>query len=124
LEKFGGLLHSNSSDIIEKGIEIFQIESRNPHFHEEKGADHLTGMMEDSLLAINNSKICNTELTKDIKNHLMMLQVKQNYDTSKVNNYQSKKKHYHHRIMEPIKIIPMDEFAELVLKNSKTLTKI
>jgi hypothetical protein len=26
--------------------------------------------------------------------------------------------------MEPIKIIPMDEFAELVLKNSKTLTKI
>ncbi len=124
LEKFGELLHSNSnsnsSDIIEKGIEIFQIESRNPHFHEEKGADHLTGMMEDSLLAINNSKICNTELTKDIKNHLLMLQVKPNYDTSKVNNYQIKK---HHRIMEPIKIIPMDEFAELILKNSKTLTK-
>ena len=113
-----------ASDIIEKGIEIFQIESRNPHFHEEKGADHLTGMMEDSLLAINNSKICNTELTKDIKNHLMMLQVKQNYDTSsKVSNYQSKKKHQRHRIMEPIKIIPMDEFAELVIKNSKTLTK-
>jgi mannosyl-3-phosphoglycerate synthase len=133
LEEFGGLLNANananananSSDIIEKGIEIFQIESRNPHFHEEKGADHLTGMMEDSLLAINNSKICNTELTKDIKNHLMLLQVKQNYDTSsKVNNYQNKKKHQRHRIMEPIKIIPMDEFAELVLKNSKTLTKI
>src|SRR6476660_547274 len=57
LEKYGGLLPpsspstttANSSDIIEKGIEIFQIESRNPHFHEEKGADHLTGMMEDSL---------------------------------------------------------------------------
>jgi hypothetical protein len=26
--------------------------------------------------------------------------------------------------MEPIKLIPMDEFAELVIKNSKTLTKI
>jgi mannosyl-3-phosphoglycerate synthase len=129
LEEFGGLLdanaNANASDIIEKGIEIFQIESRNPHFHEEKGADHLTGMMEDSLLAINNSKICNTELTKDIKNHLMMLQVKQNYDTSsKVSNYQSRKKHQRHRIMEPIKLIPMDEFAELVIKNSKTLTKI
>lgn len=126
LEEFGGLLNSNSnsnsSDIIEKGIEIFQIESRNPHFHEEKGPDHLTGMMEDSLLAINNSKICNTELTKDIKNHLLMLQVKLNYDSSKVNNYQIKKKY--HRIMEPIKMIPMDEFAELILKNSKTLTKI
>jgi hypothetical protein len=54
-----------------------------------------------------------------------LLQVKQNYDTSsKVSNYQSKKKHQRHHIMEPIKIIPMDEFAELVLKNSKTLTKI
>ncbi len=119
LEKFGGLLSSDSSDIIEKGIEIFQIETRNPHLHEDKGADHLTGMMEDSLLAINNSKICNTELTREIKNHLLMLQIKNNYDTSKI-NYQKKR----HRIMDPIKIIPMDEFAELLLKNSKTFNKI
>ena len=37
LEKFGGLLPTDSPDIVEKGMEIFQIETRNPHFHEEKG---------------------------------------------------------------------------------------
>jgi hypothetical protein len=35
-------------------------------------------MMEDSLLAINNSKICSSELIKEIRNHLqLLLQVKQ-----------------------------------------------
>jgi mannosyl-3-phosphoglycerate synthase len=118
LEKFGGLLPSDNPDIIEKGIEIFQIETRNPHFHEEKGNDHLTGMMQESLLAINNSKICNTELTRQINDHLLLLQVKQKNDVTKLN---FKKKHL---IMDPIKIIPIDKFAELVVKNSKTFIKI
>ncbi|MBA3978309.1 MAG: mannosyl-3-phosphoglycerate synthase, partial [Nitrosopumilus sp.] len=88
LEKFGGLLPSDLAGIIKKGVEIFQIETRNPHLHEEKGKDHLTGMLQDSLLAINNSKICNMELTRVIKDHLLMLQVKsKNKDTiSKDNN--------------------------------------
>ncbi len=118
LEKFGGLFPTDFSDIIEKGIEIFQIESRNPHFHEEKGADHLTGMMQASLLAINNSKICNLELTKEIKNHLLMLQIKQNYNSPKI------KLQKRHRIMDPIKIIPVEDFADMVIKNSKTFLKI
>jgi mannosyl-3-phosphoglycerate synthase len=118
LEKFGGLLPTDSSNIIEKGIEIFQIESRNPHFHEEKGADHLTGMMQASLLAINNSKICNIELTKEIKNHLLMLQIKQNYKSPKINLQKR------HHIMDPIKVISIEDFADLVTKNSKTFLKI
>lgn len=118
LEKFGGLLPSNNPDIIEKGIEIFQIETRNPHFHQEKGNDHLTGMMQESLLAINNSKICNTELTRQINDHLLMLQVKHKNDVTKLS---FKKKNL---IMDPIKIIPIDKFAELVVKNSKTFIKI
>jgi mannosyl-3-phosphoglycerate synthase len=118
LEKFGGLLPTDFSEIIEKGIEIFQIESRNPHLHEEKGADHLTGMMQASLLAINNSKICNLELTKEIKNHLLMLQIKQNYNSPKI------KLEKRHRIMDPIKIVPIEDFADMVIKNSKTFLKI
>jgi mannosyl-3-phosphoglycerate synthase len=118
LEKFGGLLPTDFSEIIEKGIEIFQIESRNPHLHEEKGADHLTGMMQASLLAINNSKICNLELTKEIKNHLFMLQIKQNYNSPKI------KLQKRHRIMDPIKIVPIEDFADMVIKNSKTFLKI
>ena len=119
LEKFGGLLPSDLAGIIKKGVEIFQIETRNPHLHEEKGKDHLTGMLQDSLLAINNSKICNMELTRVIKDHLLMLQVKsKNKDTiSKDNNKK-------HAIMEPIKSIPIETFAEMLLNNCKSLNMI
>ncbi|MBA3749930.1 MAG: mannosyl-3-phosphoglycerate synthase [Nitrosopumilus sp.] len=118
LEKFGGLLSSEYSEIIDKGIEIFQIETRNPHFHEEKGNEHLTGMLEESLLAINNSKICNTDITRDIKNQLLILQVKH---TNTINKINQQKKHI---IMDPIKLISIDKFADLVLHNSKTFKKI
>jgi mannosyl-3-phosphoglycerate synthase len=116
LEKYGGLIPTDYSEILEKGIEIFQIESRNPHLHEEKGVDHLTGMMEDSLMAINNSKICNSELTKEINNHLLMLQIKENYKISKSDI----PKRY--RIMEPIKNIPIQSFNDLE-SSSKTFYK-
>src|SRR3954454_9498429 len=73
---------STDAEIMKKGVEIFQIESRDPHLHEEKGDEHLADMMEDSLLAINNSKICNIDLTKQLKNHLYTLQVKQNSNSN------------------------------------------
>src|SRR6185503_4000419 len=92
---------STDAEIMKKGVEIFQIESRDPHLHEEKGDEHLADMMEDSLLAINNSKICNLDLTKQLKNHLYTLQVKQNSNSnssiingsSKVKDYYQSKKH-------------------------------
>jgi mannosyl-3-phosphoglycerate synthase len=74
--------------------------------------------MQASLLAINNSKICNLELTKEIKNHLLMLQIKQNYNSPKI------KLQKRHRIMDPIKIVPIEDFADMVIKNSKTFLKI
>ncbi|HUG97096.1 MAG TPA: mannosyl-3-phosphoglycerate synthase, partial [Nitrososphaera sp.] len=40
-EKFGGLMPSEYPQIVEKGVEVFQIETRNPHFHEDKGMTHL-----------------------------------------------------------------------------------
>ena len=120
---------STDAEIMKKGVEIFQIESRDPHLHEEKGDEHLADMMEDSLLAINNSKICNIDLTKQLKNHLYTLQVKQNSNSnSSIINGSSKVKDYYqskkHKIMDPIKEIPIDKFATLLFETSKTLTKI
>src|SRR4051794_6346717 len=120
---------STDAEIMKKGVEIFQIESRDPHLHEEKGDEHLADMMEDSLLAINNSKICNIDLTKQLKNHLYTLQVKQNsHSNSSIINGSSKVKDYYqskkHKIMDPIKEIPIDKFATLLFETSKTLTKI
>jgi len=120
---------STDAEIMKKGVEIFQIESRDPHLHEEKGDEHLADMMEDSLLAINNSKICNIDLTKQLKNHLYTLQVKQNSNSnSSIINGSSKVKDYYqskkHKVINPIKEIPIDKFATLLFETSKTLTKI
>lgn len=107
LEKFGGLIPSNYPEIIEKGIEIFQIETRNPHFHEDKGIEHLKEMTEDSLLAIYSSKICHEKLSKDIKNHIQaMNNQKKRINPSKISR------------LDPISTINIDKFSELVANSS------
>ena len=114
LENFGGIV-KGSSGVHKDNVEIFQIETRNPHFHEDKGDDHVTSMLQESLSAINNSKICNTDITRDIKNHLLVLQQKTNQINSRINGSTN------NHIMDTIKIIPIDKFNELVIDSPKLL---
>lgn len=46
-------------DAANAGIEIFQIETLNPHLHEEKGEEHIKNMLLGSLCTVYNSKLCN-----------------------------------------------------------------
>ncbi|MCD6456818.1 MAG: mannosyl-3-phosphoglycerate synthase [Methanophagales archaeon] len=46
-------------DAANEGIEIFQIETLNPHLHEEKGEKHIKDMLLGSVCTIYNSKLCN-----------------------------------------------------------------
>ena len=36
LEKYGAIISNKSPEIGHHGVEIFQVETRNPHFHENK----------------------------------------------------------------------------------------
>ncbi len=114
LENFGGIIKGSECNQKEN-VEIFQIETRNPHFHEDKGDDHVTSMLQESLSAINNSKICNTDITRDIKNHLLVLQQKTNQLNTRINGSAN------NHIMDPINIIPIDKFNELVIDSPKLL---
>ncbi|HEX6283049.1 MAG TPA: mannosyl-3-phosphoglycerate synthase [Nitrososphaera sp.] len=58
LEEFGGIIPTINQDAMDKGVEIMQVETRNPHFHEDKGDDHLKEMVVGSLGSIYHSKIC------------------------------------------------------------------
>jgi hypothetical protein len=51
---------------------------------------------------------------------LLMLQVKSKSNGTNTNNDNKK----HHHIMKPIKSIPIETFAELILSNCKTLNMI
>jgi mannosyl-3-phosphoglycerate synthase len=66
LEEFGGIIPTIHQDAMDKGIEIMQVETRNPHFHEDRGEDHLKEMVVASLSSIYHSKICPPKLREKI----------------------------------------------------------
>ena len=66
LEEFGGIIPTPHQDAMEKGVEVMQVETRNPHFHEDKGDDHLKEMIIASLASIYHSKICPPKLREKI----------------------------------------------------------
>ena len=113
-EKFGGLMPSNYPQVIDKGVEIFQIETRNPHFHEEKGAEHLNEMLELSLGTIYSSDICPDDLRASIIDQLRQATGKN-----------ARKADFRRRchIMEPINTIDMSEFEKGVKDKAVTLVK-
>ena len=57
-EQFGGVLESAHPDVLAATVPVIQIESRNPHFHDDKGEDHVNGMRTQALNAIYHSKVC------------------------------------------------------------------
>lgn len=76
LEKFGGIVPSPFPDIMKRGVEVFQMESRNPHLHEvAKGDDHINEMIEYSLSVLWHSTICPTSLKKEISGELTRLKI-------------------------------------------------
>ncbi len=128
LEQFGGLLPSVYPEVMEKGIEVFQIETRNPHLHEDKGASHLTEMLQASLLSLYNSKICPSQLSEEILGQLEKLM-----PTSRDRDQETKKDQARRRflssipkyeLMEPIKSIPIASFSKELKEHSTTFSKL
>jgi mannosyl-3-phosphoglycerate synthase len=55
---------------MDKGVEVMQVETRNPHFHEDKGEAHLKEMINGSLGCIYHSSICHPKLQEKILEEL------------------------------------------------------
>jgi mannosyl-3-phosphoglycerate synthase len=66
LEEFGGIIPTQYQEAMDKGVEVMQVETRNPHFHEDKGEDHLKEMILASLGSIYHSKVCPPKLREKI----------------------------------------------------------
>ena len=45
LELYGGVFPLEDEEVLQHGVEIFQIETRNPHLHENKGDEHISDML-------------------------------------------------------------------------------
>lgn len=71
-EGFSGVLPIAQTKATKHGVEIFQIESRNPHLHEEKGVQHLQEeMLLPGLSAIYHSALCDENTRKSILKELI-----------------------------------------------------
>lgn len=76
IEKYGGILPYPAKEALQKGVSIYQMESRNPHLHESgKGDDHISEMLHDSLSIIYHSKACPAELKRDIISNLRKFRI-------------------------------------------------
>ncbi|NJE26146.1 mannosyl-3-phosphoglycerate synthase [Thermococcus sp. MV5] len=73
LERFGAWENvEEAQDIFDQGVEIFQLETLNPHFHEDKGQQHVKEMALLSLTTIYHSKLASERLRKSILEDLRM----------------------------------------------------
>lgn len=72
IEEFGGLLPSSDKKVAEKGVEIIQTETINPHLHEERTGEHLIQeMLLPSLSVIYHSQLCEASTKQMILNYLL-----------------------------------------------------
>ncbi|MBN2462906.1 MAG: mannosyl-3-phosphoglycerate synthase [Dehalococcoidia bacterium] len=70
-EDFGGVLPMSCKTAAKHGVEIFQIETRNPHMHEDRGAEHLRDMLLPGLATIYHSKLCEKETKEKVMAELL-----------------------------------------------------
>lgn len=66
IEKFGGLSESVHPEVMKQGVNVYQIESRNPHLHASKGEKHVQSMISSSLQALYHSSATSQTLKQEI----------------------------------------------------------
>jgi mannosyl-3-phosphoglycerate synthase len=69
-EQFGGAFPSPHPEVNRSLVDVFQTETRNPHFHEDKGAGHVVDMRLQALNVLYHSKICPDTVREEIRQFL------------------------------------------------------
>lgn len=69
-EQFGGAFPSPHPEVARSLVDVFQVETRNPHFHEDKGHDHVFDMRLESLAALLGSSLTPDTVKSEIRQFL------------------------------------------------------
>lgn len=69
LERWGGI-EEVSRGIASTGVDVLQVEARNPHFHEAGDEAHVREMLANSLGCIYHSALCPASLAEEIEDEL------------------------------------------------------
>ena len=112
IEQFGGITQAkgaSSPQVVSSSVDIFQIESRNPHLHEDKGEEHIEEMLLSSLRAIYHSPMC----PQNIKNSI--------FDTYNNHRFEIQKELI--KIKPPLEV-NFNNFIETLKQKSQTLIEL
>ena len=103
-EQFSGLLPIADKTASEKGIDIIQTETINPHIHEERGEDHLIqDMLLPSLSVIYHNPLCEETTRELIKKQLVELDcISSDDEIPKL------------RMMPPLESVDIKKFADIL----------
>jgi mannosyl-3-phosphoglycerate synthase len=71
IEKFGCINEAPPPEVMKRNVEVYQIESRNPHLHETGDKDHIDQMISMASQVIYHSPICPDEIRKTIVTDLI-----------------------------------------------------
>jgi len=71
-EQFGGVLDGPSPEVMASSVEVRQIETRNPHFHDNKGEGHVADMRLQALNVLYHSEVCPPPLRTAIREFLAL----------------------------------------------------
>jgi mannosyl-3-phosphoglycerate synthase len=69
-EQYGGVGAMVDREVMQEGVDVFQVETRNPHFHEDKGGVHIDAMRSVAVNAVLNSSVCPDRLRDEILEYL------------------------------------------------------
>ena len=107
-EEFGKFMEETRfKDAVREGIKIYQIETLNPHLHEEKGRAHIIEMIAASLGSIYHSRVADQDLKVRIVKEMDEFNVKEEPPKPK--------------IIPPIVSVDAKKFFDVLQSNAKTL---
>jgi mannosyl-3-phosphoglycerate synthase len=111
LELFGGVHPSPYPEVMDKGVEVFQVETRNPHFHENKGGEHVADMRGDALQVIYDSSICPESLRGTIRDYLVREELEHQLEKPRCT-------------YPPINTLNLNSFVEVLSRKAATFQQI
>ncbi len=113
LEKFGPCNINENKETKEKGVSIYQMETRNPHIHVDKGDEHLANMLFTSIGILYHSPLNNDDLRRVMMDELIALGLlKKGAKPPKPTK------------MRPIKNLDFQRFKNAIITNAKTLVNM
>jgi len=107
-EEFGKFMEETRfKEAVSEGIRVYQIETLNPHLHEEKGRAHIVEMIAASLGTIYHSRVADQNLRVKI--------------VKEMDDFGIKEEPPKPRIMPPIMSVDANKFMNVLQENAQTL---